>query len=225
MGIIGDNVRRVREARGLSQAALARRAGVSQPTIADLESGHNETTKKLPSIASALGVSPAELDPQLAQTPAKIGDKAVGDAIEEIQARAGAGPGGLTSPTMDHNGIVISQEAVRDYWLLPERVMRETIRARPADIKIFEVVGDSMEPRLSEGDRVFVNTQDTFPHPEGIFALFDGDGIVIKRVQIVRGADPQRVKIYSVNPQYDAYEALMDEIRIIGRFAGRFTIM
>lgn len=46
-----------REKRGLSQGALAEKAGVSQVTITHLESGRNQTSKKLVAIAVALGVS------------------------------------------------------------------------------------------------------------------------------------------------------------------------
>jgi transcriptional regulator with XRE-family HTH domain len=55
-------LRRVREARGLSQADLAARSGVSRWTISHLERGrgepHPQTTERL---AEALGVEPAEL--------------------------------------------------------------------------------------------------------------------------------------------------------------------
>ena len=81
-----------------------------------------------------------------------------------------------------------------------------------------------MEPRLFEGDRVFIDLRYTTPSPEGIFALWDGFGLVIKRLQIVRGSEPIRVRVISANPSYEPYEAALDEIRIIGRFAGRFTV-
>ena len=63
MAIIGQNIKRLREAAGISQAALARSAGVSQPTITDLENGKQLTTKKLASIAKALRCKVSDLDP------------------------------------------------------------------------------------------------------------------------------------------------------------------
>jgi len=80
-----------------------------------------------------------------------------------------------------------------------------------------------MEPRLYEGDRVFIDLRYTVPSPEGIFALWDGYGVVVKRVEIVRGSDPLRVRIISANASYTPYEVALDDIKIIGRYAGRFT--
>ena len=57
-------VRRLREALGLSQEELGKRSGVSQTTIALLESGKQPTAKKLPQLAKALGVPPGEIDPE-----------------------------------------------------------------------------------------------------------------------------------------------------------------
>lgn len=58
---VGEKVRRLRKARGLSQADLSSISGISQTTISDLERGRNETSKELPAIAAALRVSVEEL--------------------------------------------------------------------------------------------------------------------------------------------------------------------
>lgn len=168
----------------------------------------------------------ARMTPTESSVDADIGRGAPGTVLE-IDVRAGAGGGGVPAEAWvrDANGNTYAAEGVRDEWTLPATIMREMLHATPKHIRAFEVVGDSMEPRLMSGDRAFIDLRKTNPHPEGIFALWDGYGVVIKRLQIVRGSDPMRVKIISDNPRYDAYEATMDEIRIIGRIAGRFTTM
>lgn len=55
---LGDRVRRARHARKLSQAALARLVGVTQPLISSLECGKHLGTTKLLLIAGALQVRP-----------------------------------------------------------------------------------------------------------------------------------------------------------------------
>src|SRR5438477_8135863 len=52
----GDLLRRYRTARGLTQEALAERAGISVRTVSDLERGVNRTPRKdtLPLLAAAL---------------------------------------------------------------------------------------------------------------------------------------------------------------------------
>jgi transcriptional regulator with XRE-family HTH domain len=59
---LAGNVRRLREARGLSQQQMARLAGIPRPTWASLESGRsNPTLAVLARTASALSVSIEEL--------------------------------------------------------------------------------------------------------------------------------------------------------------------
>jgi transcriptional regulator with XRE-family HTH domain len=59
---IAANVRRLRAARGLSAAALARASGVARATLAELEAGRgNPTVETLYGLASVLGVTLADL--------------------------------------------------------------------------------------------------------------------------------------------------------------------
>ena len=56
--LVGDNVRRVRLDRGLSQEQLAEKSGFTQQYVSGLESGlRNPTIITLHEIAQALGVS------------------------------------------------------------------------------------------------------------------------------------------------------------------------
>jgi transcriptional regulator with XRE-family HTH domain len=59
---VGRTVRRLRQVRGLSQLALAERAGVTREYIARLEGGaHDPTLGTLRKLATALGVTPGDL--------------------------------------------------------------------------------------------------------------------------------------------------------------------
>jgi transcriptional regulator with XRE-family HTH domain len=59
---IAGNLRRLRTARGLSAAALAREAGVARATLAELEAGRgNPTVETLYGLARVLGVTFADL--------------------------------------------------------------------------------------------------------------------------------------------------------------------
>lgn len=56
------NLRRIRQAQGLSQTQLADKAGVSQPTVSKLENGNlNATLENIYAIADALKVHPVQL--------------------------------------------------------------------------------------------------------------------------------------------------------------------
>lgn len=63
MNTFGDNVKRLREAKGLSQDELAKMSGyTSRSTISCIESGKRDCTQKqILALANALGVTPGEL--------------------------------------------------------------------------------------------------------------------------------------------------------------------
>ena len=58
---IGENIKRIRKQKGLSQEALAIRAGLPRPRISDLERRQSVTTNTLAKIARGLGVNAFEL--------------------------------------------------------------------------------------------------------------------------------------------------------------------
>lgn len=57
---VGSRICRLREARGWSQAQLAKKAGISQSVISELESGDQKESRKLHAIAKAFGDTSAE---------------------------------------------------------------------------------------------------------------------------------------------------------------------
>ena len=85
---IAGNVRRLRAARGLSAAGLARASGVARATLAELEAGRgNPTVETLYALASVLGVTLADLLVE-AEAP----------AVQVV--RAGEGPQ-VTGPVLE----------------------------------------------------------------------------------------------------------------------------
>lgn len=60
--LVGENVRRTRQAAGMTQEEFAERSGFSQQYISDLERGRrNPTVVSLYEMATALGASVADL--------------------------------------------------------------------------------------------------------------------------------------------------------------------
>jgi transcriptional regulator with XRE-family HTH domain len=60
--LVGDNVRRIRDKKGLTQEKFAEKSGFSQQYISDLERGRrNPTVVTLFELATALGVGPVDL--------------------------------------------------------------------------------------------------------------------------------------------------------------------
>jgi phage repressor protein C with HTH and peptisase S24 domain len=76
-------------------------------------------------------------------------------------------------------------------WLFPEAMVRHD-RARPNELRMITVDGDSMDPLLSSGDRILIDTSQRVPVPPGIFVIWDGMGLVAKRVEHIPNSEPRR---------------------------------
>jgi transcriptional regulator with XRE-family HTH domain len=133
--------------------------------------------------------------------------------IEELDVRAGAGAGA---------GLVGAAERVVAEWQVPTGIVRGYSTAPAHELRIITVMGDSMEPALLPGQRVLVDTGDKKPSPPGIFVVWDGLGLVVKRVQVVPHTEPTRVRITSDNSKYEPYERTLDEAYIQGRVIGQW---
>ena len=102
-------------------------------------------------------------------------------------------------------------------WYLPEAMLRHEGGARPEDLRILRVQGDSMEPQLREGDRLLVDVARRTPATGEMAVLWDGTGLVVKRVEIVSGEGPPRLRLLSANPAYPAYTCLAEEAHVVGK--------
>lgn len=99
---------------------------------------------------------------------------------------------------------------------LPRRLIEEELRGSPEDFELIDVRGDSNYPEFHNGDQILIDKRDRNPVQPGFFALWDGDGYVVKKVERV----PQRrgwYRIFSANTQYREYEIEETETTIMGR--------
>ena len=69
------------------------------------------------------------------------------------------------------------------------------------------VDGDSMEPVFSSGDHVLINVSRKVPMPPGIFVIWNGMGLVAKRIEHVPHSEPPMVVLKSLNPTTTATNA------------------
>lgn len=218
-----NRIRQIREDRGLSQQELADRVGTSNQQISLLERGERQLTANwMERLAKGLDVNPADLmgragDIQPARKPRSSRAGIV--QIPEVDVRAGMGFGAESAVEyeFDTDGDFLETDRIVGAWQLPADYMRSELRVSPDASRIFEVQGDSMEPTLETGDRVLVNTADRLPSPPGLFALWDGFGVVVKRIEHLLNSDPPTLSIASDNPKHRTYERTAEEVNIIGR--------
>lgn len=125
--------------------------------------------------------------------------------IPQYNFRAGMGGGG-----------VVAEEGEADFLALP-RTYLEQMQLVSADLITIEVKGDSMSPTLESGDRIMINRNDKNPASGGVFAIHDGDVLVVKRVERIPATNPVRLKLISDNPNHGVYEVPAGETNILGR--------
>lgn len=124
-------------------------------------------------------------------------------AIEVLPSYAGMGGGG-------------SGEGDPQTGLVPRAYVENELRARPSDLLLLEARGESMAPDFLHGDQILIDKRDCNPIQPGSFALWDGDGYVIKLVERV----PHKqgwYRIFSANGRYSAYEVDAEQVKIMGR--------
>jgi phage repressor protein C with HTH and peptisase S24 domain/DNA-binding XRE family transcriptional regulator len=139
--------------------------------------------------------------------------------VPEIDVIAGAGIGGdaIAEAFTDDQGNNVSRDMVRAEWGIPSAYAANVLGIRPDRARILEVRGDSMSPTLESGDRAMIDTGDRVPAPDGLFALHNGIGVVVKRLEFIPNSDPPGFKIMSDNPKHSTYERTIEEINVIGR--------
>ena len=78
-----------------------------------------------------------------------------------------------------------------------------------------------MEPELREGDRLVVDTARTVPAAGELFVLWDGTGLVVRRVEALTAEGALR--LVSANPDYPPYAAPADDVHIVGKVLWKVT--
>jgi phage repressor protein C with HTH and peptisase S24 domain len=210
MRTLAERLAWAREQRGLTQEALAKLAGVSQSTIGNLESGLRSNPRRIINIADALGVDPAWLAEGRGAPFASNGTAAIEDDATIIehriaQARADAIAAGsgefkpvlLAGDDSDDveipmvelrlsagvSGFQVAQDSESPIGHIKiDRSFVASNKYDPSRLVAIRVRGESMEPKLSHGDTVIINTADVTPVDGAVFAVnYEGEA-VIKRL-------------------------------------------
>ncbi len=212
---------------GMSQAELARRVGVKQPSIAALISGKTQQTRHLHRIARELATTPewltAESDDR-GPVPPNIGE----------QRRTFTRPP-IHSPTPEDLGLVelkevdltlglggayISDSAVAETKrYVPRDWLREMTRTDPVFLRAIRTRGNSMKPTLSDGDWAIIDlSENAIREQDGVYAIAVADLGMVKRIW----ANPDgSYKIKSDNPNVDPETAVDGEMFVIGLVVGK----
>ncbi|WP_230946718.1 XRE family transcriptional regulator [Burkholderia cepacia] len=214
MRSLAQRLRDTREEKSMSQAQLAARAGVSQTTIANVESGRNQGSKHLLSIARALGVNAAWLESE--SGPKEVSAATVQQPgihkLPEDQGNVLVWEHPDDLPPDDHRvwldrydyrfsaGTGLIQWEVRQKKELPfDTGFFKALGVKPQDCKLVQVHGRSMEPYLFNRDLMMICTTKTHIRDGHIYAVYFEDEPLVK--QVFKEPDGA-LRLHSYNPEF-----------------------
>lgn len=117
------------------------------------------------------GTSPAKISPQLAlQLPSGNERSDAHVYFTKCDVKFAGGPG--------DSFVFVNEERDRSHAFRRDWIVRR--RFKEEAMKIIDVVGDSMEPLIRNGDVVCINTADRVPKSGEIYAIATSDGPRVK---------------------------------------------
>lgn len=202
MATLPKNIRYLRKKNDWSQDYIAEKLGYkSYTTIQKWEMGTSEPPlKKTRELADLFNVDIDDLtnkDLELSNTIRKISKK------------------GITINVLGRVAAGIPIEAIENI-IDTEEITEEL--ARTGDFFGLQIHGDSMEPRIYEGDIVIVRQQDDAESGDVVIAMVNGNDATCKRLRKYRDG----IELISNNPSYAPMffsneEILSKPVKIIGK--------
>jgi phage repressor protein C with HTH and peptisase S24 domain len=129
----------------------------------------------------------------------------------------------LDTPLASGAGLDRASENPLGGWSVPREVIKIGSRSAGANLKMLTILGDEMEPTFRMNDRILVDTSDTRPSPAGVFVVWDGMSLVVRRIEMLAGSEPVRLRVSTDSPKYQPVERLHAETLIQGRVIARWS--
>lgn len=191
----------------LSRRQIALKAGVSPVNFYRwLDGAAEPDDKNLAMLCDYFNVTPAwlrygEQDIELPQT-LDIGEGELAIPLYNVEASCGEGP---VAEAYDMVTLVRVKDAFLDKYCKG---------ANPHHLHIITARGDSMQPTISAGDLLLVDTSQKFIGDDGLYVFCFQGNLIVKRVQV----RPSSYMLISDNKDlYQPFEATKEELNVIGR--------
>lgn len=207
-----DLIKNYRDTHDLSQRQFANQCNLSNGYISILEKGVNPGTGKpvtptipqLKKLADGMAMTLNELFDQVDDMPVSLDLTGIKNIVPfpETERKPRVGRIACGDP-------IIAEENIEAY--------DEVLSSWHADFTLM-CVGDSMAPKIEDGDIVAIRAQPTVENGE-IAAVRIGDEATLKRAFI----HPDYIELRPINPNYDSIirsKTEMEDIRIEGRAVG-----
>lgn len=219
--VVGERVAARIEELGLTRSEVAKRTGMSQPSITRLITGATRETGKLFELANALETSAEYLIGRSSDsTPSGLQDRRLpfkgeqrvldrGDEvyIPQIDLRYGMG------------GTFLDQPVESETFSFSRAWLRYFTDVSPEKLRWIRGVGNSMEPTISDGEPLLVQLGALMTVSDLIWVFAYGEIGMIKRLRPRPGPEGC-VEVLSDNPSVPSFTAFDGEIHLIGRVLG-----
>jgi len=199
MSELGDTIRAAREAKGMSQVALAAYFGISKSAVNQWESGKNvPDQRKMAALAEKLELDPALLVRLAGIPPTGASAQAVMSPVPTLPGRPDI-PVWASAEAGSDGAMVLVNDPI-DWIRRSERM--QGVKAPFA----FYVIGTSMSPAIEHGDQVVVNPS-LLPTvgKDHVFLQTQEDGTILALVKrLLRvGATAWRVRQFNPPKDFD----------------------
>lgn len=198
-----------------TQKNLTDYLGISNNVFTDWKSGRNKSyTKHLPKIAEFFGVS---VDYLLGRENSR--EESLPNNMQPVEIVRYPVIGRITA---GYTGLAV-EEYTGDYIEVPSYIMRGH---KKEDFFVLEIQGDSMSPKLLNGDRVLVERCDSVDSGTIVVLLYNGSESTVKQVRYVAGED--WLELVPVNPDYPVKRIEgpdLERCRVLGKIVYLFRKM
>lgn len=184
-----------RDGADFTQQDLANKAGVTQGSVAHLESGRTKTSRSITQLAAALDVNPEWLAEGKGQPFQPYADDAEAtidlpgvmrviavDADHPSRTRIAKALNFQLSAGITGFALELDEQ-VDGIWDVPTRWIDQR-GYNPKDLIAINVKGESMEPHLYGGDLVVINTADTRLVSGEVYAVnYEGEAVIKRMIR------------------------------------------
>lgn len=221
MNTLQQRIINTRKAAGMTQSQLATKAGLSQSTVAQIETGRNTGTKFAVQLAQALDVSVDWLltGMQSGRIITKYPAGAILEALESDvvgETRQGSYMN-LSRPFYTENSPV--------EWDLVEASVTKfsnsffkTHGTSRTTCRLIEVQGADMEPYVFPGEWALIDTADTAVRNGQIYAfLLPNNECLIRQAHLLLTGGFSFRAYNSSSPSYEVSASQLEELNVLGR--------
>lgn len=206
--MLSDVIKKKRKELGLTLLDIAKAVGVSEATVQRWESGNikNVRYEKIASLCSILQTTPAEVmgwDDLDASVANLYPNWTPGETIENSKKKKG-----IKIPVLGYVRAGLPIDAVEE--VLDYEEITPDMAAHGEHFGL-TIKGDSMEPRMLEGDVVIVRKQETVENGDIAVVLVNGDEATVKKFYRTDAG----IKLVATNPKYDPFFFTPEEVNTL----------